>query len=250
MYTLVVIRHGESEWNKLNLFCGWTDVDLTETGYAEAKQAGSLLKEGGYRFDICYTSVLKRAIHTAYTVLDELDLAWIPMIKDYRLNERHYGALQGLNKSETTEKYGEEQVHLWRRSYDVQPPSLNKDDPRNPKKQAPYQKIKGEVKLPLTECLKDTVARVAPYFEEEIKPQIVAGKTLLIVAHGNSIRALRKHLEGISDKEIAGMNIPTGVPLVYHLNEDFTVRDVSYLGNQEAVQAKIDAVKKQSARSK
>ncbi len=249
MYTLVVIRHGESEWNKLNLFCGWTDVDLTETGYAEAEQAGKLLKEGDYHFDVCYTSVLKRAIHTAYTVLDELDLAWIPMVKDYHLNERHYGALQGLNKKETAEKYGDSQVHLWRRSYDVQPPALDSDDPRNPKNQAPYQHVKGETVLPLTECLKDTVARVAPYFETEIKPRIQAGEKILITAHGNSIRALRKHLEGISDEEIAGMNIPTGVPLVYHLNEDFTVHDVGYLGDQDAIKAKIDAVKKQSART-
>ena len=172
MHTLVIIRHGESQWNKLNLFCGWTDVDLTETGYEEAHQAGRLLREGNYHFDICYTSVLKRAIHTAYTVLDELDLAWIPMVKDYHLNERHYGALQGLNKKETAEKYGDSQVHLWRRSYDVRPPALPKDDERNPAKQAPYQRYKGTVELPLTECLKDTVARVAPYFESEIKPKI------------------------------------------------------------------------------
>ncbi len=249
MYTLVVIRHGESEWNKLNLFCGWTDVDLTETGYAEAKQAGILLKEGNYKFDLCYTSILKRAIHTAYTVLDELDLTWIPVVKNYHLNERHYGALQGLNKRETVDKYGDEQVHLWRRSYDVRPPALEENDRRNPEKQALYQKLKDKIKLPLSECLKDTVERVAPYFEEEIKPKIIAGENILIVAHGNSIRALRKHLEHISDEEIAGMNIPTGVPLVYHLNDDFTVHDVNYLGDQEAVKAKIDAVKKQSIRS-
>lgn len=248
MYTLVVIRHGESQWNKLNLFCGWTDIDLTDTGYEEARQAGKLLKEGNYQFDVCYTSVLKRAIHTAYTILDEVDLAWIPMVKDYHLNERHYGALQGLNKKETAEKYGDAQVHLWRRSYDVQPPALDKEDKRNPENQAPYQQYKDGVELPLTECLKDTVERVAPYFEAEIKPRIEAGEKILIAAHGNSIRALRKHLEGISDEEIAGMNIPTGVPLVYHLNEDFTVHDVGYLGDQEAIRAKIDEVKKQSAR--
>ena len=192
MHTLVIIRHGESQWNKLNLFCGWTDVDLTETGYEEAHQAGRLLREGNYHFDICYTSVLKRAIHTAYTVLDELDLAWIPMVKDYHLNERHYGALQGLN---------------------------------------------------------DTVARVAPYFESEIKPKIELGENVLITAHGNSIRALRKYLEDISDDEIAGMNIPTGVPLVYHLNEDFTVDHVGYLGDEDIIRAKIDAVKMQSVRT-
>lgn len=249
MYTLVVIRHGESEWNKKNLFCGWTDVDLTENGFREAKEAGKLLKAEGFTFDKCYTSVLKRAIHTAYSVLDEMDLVWIPVIKNYHLNERHYGALQGLNKTETTDKYGEEQVHLWRRSYDVCPPALSEDDPRNPKNQPPYQKL-ADVKLPLTECLKDTVARVAPYFESVIKPEIQNGEKVLIAAHGNSIRALRKHLEGISSDEIAGMNIPTGIPLVYHLNEDFTVHDVSYLGDQEAIQKKITAVKNQSAKSK
>ena len=249
MYTLVVIRHGESEWNKKNLFCGWTDVDLTENGFREAKEAGKLLKAEGFTFDKCYTSVLKRAIHTAYSVLDEMDLVWIPVIKNYHLNERHYGALQGLNKTETTDKYGEEQVHLWRRSYDVCPPALSEDDPRNPKNQPPYRKL-GDVKLPLTECLKDTVARVAPYFESVIKPEIQNGEKVLIAAHGNSIRALRKHLEGISSDEIAGMNIPTGIPLVYHLNEDFTVHDVSYLGDQEAIQKKITAVKNQSAKSK
>lgn len=250
MYTLVVIRHGESEWNKKNLFCGWTDVDLTDNGFAEARAAGEILKKEGYTFDRCYTSVLKRAIHTAYTVLDVMDLVWIPVIKDYHLNERHYGALQGLNKKETAEKYGEEQVHLWRRSYDVRPPALSPADPRNPRNQAPYQKFKDKVELPLTECLKDTVARVAPYFEAVIRPEIEKGGKILITAHGNSIRALRKHLEGISDADIAGMNVPTGVPLVYHLNEDFTVHDVGYLGDQEAIAAKINAVKNQSTCAK
>lgn len=248
MYTLVVIRHGESEWNQKNLFCGWTDVDLVENGFAEARKAGRLLREGGYSFDICYTSVLKRAIHTAYTVLDEMDLTWIPVIKNYHLNERHYGALQGLNKSETTAKYGAEQVQLWRRSYDVQPPSLTTDDPRNPVFLAPYQaEVAAGVKLPLTECLKDTVARVAPYFDSVIKPQIQSGKRVLIAAHGNSIRALIKHLEGVSNETIAGMNVPTAVPRVYHLNEDFTVHDVSYLGDQAEIRAKMEAVKQQSA---
>ena len=250
MYTLVVIRHGESQWNKKNLFCGWTDIDLTENGFNEARQAGTLLKKEGFTFDRCYTSVLKRAIHTAYTVLDEMDLTWIPVEKNYHLNERHYGALQGLNKTETTDKYGEEQVHLWRRSYDVRPPALADDDPRCPEHQAPYQKFKDEVKLPHTECLKDTVARVAPYFEEVIRPQIEKGEKVLIAARGNSIRALRKHLEGISPEEIAGMNVPTGIPLVYHLNPDFTVHDVAYLGDQDAIAAKINAVKNQSAGSK
>lgn len=249
MYTLVIIRHGQSEWNKKNLFCGWTDVELSEKGFEEARQAGELLKKEGFTFNRCYTSVLKRAIHTAYEALNQMDLNWIPVIKDYHLNERHYGALQGLNKTETTDKYGEEQVHLWRRSYDVRPPALAEDDPRNPVNQPPYQKIKDTVKLPLSECLKDTVARVAPYFDSVIRPQIEAGEKILIAAHGNSIRALRKHLEGISDEEIAGMNIPTGVPLVYKLNPDFTVHEVSYLGDQEAIQAKIKAVKNQSAAS-
>lgn len=251
MYTLVVIRHGESEWNQKNLFCGWTDVDLTENGFDEARKAGKLLAENGYRFDLCYTSVLKRAIHTAYTVLDEMDLTWIPVIKNYHLNERHYGALQGLNKKETTAKYGEEQVHLWRRSYDVRPPALAADDPRNPVFLPPYQEeVKAGVPLPLTECLKDTVARVAPYFEEVIRPQMEAGKQVLIAAHGNSIRALMKHLEGTSNEEIAGINVPTAIPRVYHLNEDFTVHDAAYLGDQDAIRAKIEAVKAQSAAKK
>ena len=250
MYTLVVIRHGESQWNKKNLFCGWTDIDLTENGFNEARQAGILLKKEGFTFDHCYTSVLKRAIHTAYTVLDEMDLTWIPVEKNYHLNERHYGALQGLNKTETTDKYGEEQVHLWRRSYDVRPPALPDDDPRCPENQATYAKLKNQVKLPHTECLKDTVARVAPYFDEVICPQMEKGERILIAAHCNSIRALRKHLEGVSADEIAGMNVPTGVPLVYHLNDDFTVHDVGYLGDQEAIAAKINAVKNQSAGSK
>lgn len=251
MYTLVVIRHGESEWNQKNLFCGWTDVDLVENGFNEAKRAGRLLKDGGYTFDVCYTSVLKRAIHTAYTVLDVMDLNWIPVIKNYHLNERHYGALQGLNKSETTAKYGEEQVHLWRRSYDVRPPALAEDDPRNPKFLAMYREEVAEgIELPLTECLHDTIERVAPYFEQVIKPQILAGKKVLIAAHGNSIRALIKHLEGISNEEIAATNVPTAVPRVYHLNDDFTVHDVSYLGDQDAIRAQIEAVKAQSAAPK
>lgn len=246
MYTLVVIRHGESLWNKKNLFCGWTDIDLTENGYNEAREAGEILKENHFTFDICYTSLLKRAIHTAYTVLDVLDEAWIPVIKDYHLNERHYGALQGLNKKATTEKYGEKQVHLWRRSFDVPPLPLKPDDPRNPANQPQYQKIKDKVKLPLTECLKDTCNRVDPYFDTVIKPRILQGEKVLIVAHGNSIRALRKHIEGISNDEIASMNIPTAIPLVYQLNDDFTVHSVGYLGDQAKIQAKINAVKNQS----
>lgn len=246
MYTLVVIRHGESQWNKKNLFCGWTDVDLTEQGFNEATQAGKLLKESDFTFDICYTSVLKRAIHTAYTVLDQMDLTWIPVIKNYHLNERHYGKLQGLNKRETTEKYGEEQVHLWRRSYDVRPPSLDENDERNPSKNLPYIKIGDGEKFPLSECLKDTVKRVVPYFESVIKPQILNDKKILIAAHGNSIRALMKYLENISDEEISKVNVPTGIPLVYKLDENFKVISKGYLGNQEEIQKKINAVKNQS----
>lgn len=246
MHQLAVIRHGESEWNQKNLFCGWTDVDLTADGREEARQGGALLLKEHCTFDICYTSVLKRAIHTAYEVLDRMDLAWIPMIKDYHLNERHYGALQGLNKADTAAKYGEKQVHLWRRSYDVRPPALAENDPRNPQFLPPYRHLKGQVKLPLTECLKDTVARVAPYFESVIAPDIRAGKKVLIVAHGNSIRALMKYLEHISDEEIAGINVPTGVPLLYHLTDSLTVADRHYLGDPEAVQSKIAAVRNQS----
>ncbi len=251
MHTLVVIRHGESEWNQKNLFCGWTDVDLAEKGFVEAHQAGALLRENGFSFDVCYTSVLKRAIHTAYTVLDELDLAWIPVVKDYHLNERHYGALQGLNKSETTEKYGAEQVQLWRRSYDVQPPALTEDDARNPALMPALRRLHEEgVQFPLTECLKDTVARVSPYFESEIKPRIAAGERVLIAAHGNSIRALMMILEGISPDEIAGINVPTGVPRVYRLRDDFSVESAEYLGDQDAIRAAMEAVKQQSAARK
>ncbi len=245
MYTVVVIRHGESEWNKKNLFCGWTDVDLSETGCAEADLAGDILRKEGYLFDVCYASVLKRAIHTAYRVLDRMDLAWIPVIKDYRLNERHYGALQGLNKAETAEKYGEKQVNLWRRSYDIQPPALSAEDPRNPAFLPPYQHLTDQAALPLTECLKDTVARVAPYFTGAIEPEIRKGKKVLIAAHGNSIRALVKYLEGVSDEEIAGVNIPTGIPLVYELDREFHVTGKRYLGDPEAIAAKIESVKNQ-----
>jgi 2,3-bisphosphoglycerate-dependent phosphoglycerate mutase len=249
MHTLVVIRHGQSEWNKKNLFCGWMDVDLTEQGFQEARQAGELLKKEGYDFDVCFSSILKRAIHTAYTVLDTMDRTWVPVIKNYHLNERHYGALQGKNKTEMTDTYGAEQVHLWRRSYDVCPPALSPEDPRNPVNQPAYRDIKDSVKLPLTECLKDTVARVAPYFDEVIRPEIEKGRRVLVAAHGNSIRALMKHLEGISEKDIAGINVPTGVPLVYEFNDDMTVKNRYFLGDQEAIRAKIEAVKQQSAGS-
>ena len=243
-YKLVLIRHGESEWNKLNLFTGWTDVELSELGKEEATNGGKLLKEGGYHFDVAYTSYLKRAIHTLNRVLEAMDEEYIPVIKTWRLNERHYGALQGLNKAETAEKYGEEQVKIWRRSYDVQPPALSETDPRNPALQRAYATV-DKKDLPLTECLKDTVARVVPYWEEVIKKDIVAGKSVIIAAHGNSLRALVKYLENISDEDIVNLNIPTGVPLVYELSEDFKVLNKYYLGNQDAIKEKMEAVKNQ-----
>ncbi len=249
MYKLVLIRHGESTWNKLNLFTGWTDVDLSEKGNQEAISAGVLLREEGYQFDIAYTSTLKRAIHTLWHVLDGIDQDWLPVIKDYRLNERHYGALQGLNKSETAEKYGEEQVHLWRRSFDVAPPKLDPSDERNPAGQAAYANVDPE-NLPLSESLKDTIARVVPYYESTIAPDIRAGKRVLIAAHGNSLRALVKYLDNISDEDIAGLNIPTGVPLVYELDEDLHPINHYYLGDQEAIASKIDAVKNQDKAKK
>lgn len=243
-YQLVLIRHGESEWNKLNLFTGWTDVELSEKGQEEAKNGGKLLKEAGFHFDVAYTSYLKRAIHTLNFVLSEMGEEYIPVHKTWRLNERHYGALQGLNKSETAEKYGEEQVKIWRRSYDVCPPALEVNDDRNPANQKAYAKV-GVQDLPLTECLKDTVARVLPYWECEIKPSIVAGNQVIIAAHGNSLRALVKYLEGISDEDIISLNIPTGVPLVYTFDENFHVLDKKYLGDQAAIEAAMNAVKNQ-----
>jgi 2,3-bisphosphoglycerate-dependent phosphoglycerate mutase len=244
-YKLVLVRHGESEWNKLNLFTGWTDVDLSEAGVQEAIEGGRLLKEGGYTFDVCYTSYLKRAIHTANHVLEQLDEEWIPVIKDWRLNERHYGALQGLNKAQTAEKYGQEQVMLWRRSYDVQPPALQPDDQRNPARQPAYAKVDPK-QLPLTECLKDCVARVVPYYEETIRPAIAAGEKVIIVAHGNSLRSLVKYLDDISDADIPALNIPTGIPLVYELDDQFKPIKHYYLGNQEELAAKIQAVANQA----
>ncbi len=246
MIKLVLIRHGESEWNKLNLFTGWTDVELSEKGVEEAKNGGKLLKEGGYSFDVCYTSYLKRAIHTAWHVLDGVDEDYIPVIKDWHLNERHYGALQGLNKAETAAKYGAEQVHQWRRSFDIAPPELEADDPRNPANQVQYKGVDSKV-LPLHESLKDTIARVVPYYNEVIVPEIKAGKKVLIAAHGNSLRALVKYLDNISDADIAGLNIPTGVPLVYELDEDLKPIKHYYLGDQEKIAAKINAVKNQDS---
>lgn len=243
-YQIVMIRHGESEWNKKNLFTGWTDVDLSEKGHLEAAQGGKALKEEGFTFDVCYTSVLKRAIHTANHVLEELDEEWIPVIKSYKLNERHYGALQGLNKAETAAKYGEQQVKIWRRSFDVQPPALTPEDDRNPALQKMYANVDPS-ELPLTESLKDTITRVIPYYENVIKKDILDNKKVLIAAHGNSLRALFKYLNDISDEDIINVNIPTGVPLVVELDENLEAVSYCYLGNQEEIQAKMDAVKNQ-----
>ena len=243
-YKLVLVRHGESEWNKLNLFTGWTDVPLSDKGVEEAIAGGKVLKEQGYKFDICYTSVLKRAIHTAFHVLDGVDQLYLPVIKDYRLNERHYGDLQGLNKKETAEKYGAEKVHEWRRSYDIPPPALEENDKRNPASQEQYAGI-DKKNLHIHESLKDTVARVIPYYESTIVPTIKSGKRVLIAAHGNSLRALVKYLDNISDAEIAELNIPTGVPLVYELNAELKPIKHYYLGDQEAINAKINAVANQ-----
>ncbi len=238
---LVMIRHGESEWNKLNKFTGWTDVDLTEKGRTEAAEAGKLLKAEGFDFDVCYTSFLKRAIHTAYLVLENMDLEWIPMVKCWKLNERHYGALQGLNKAETAEKFGEEQVLVWRRSYDVPPPALEPEDSRCPGKSQRYADLPPEGQ-PYTESLKETVARAVPYYEEVIKADMKAGKQVVVVAHGNSIRALVKHLENVSEKDIVSVNIPTGIPLVYEFDDDFNILSKGYLGDQDAIEAKAKAV--------
>lgn len=246
MTKLVLIRHGESEWNKLNLFTGWTDVELSEKGVQEAITGGKLLNEAGFRFDVAYTSTLKRAIHTCWHVLDGVDQAYLPVIKDYRLNERHYGALQGLNKKETAEKYGAEQVHQWRRSFDIAPPALEENDPRNPTLQDMYKNV-DKKDLPLHESLKDTIARVVPYYNDVIVPEIKAGKKVLIAAHGNSLRALVKYLKNISDEDIAGLNIPTGVPYVFELDDDLKVIKDYYLGDQEAIEAKINAVKNQDS---
>ena len=244
MTKLVLVRHGESEWNKLNLFTGWTDVDLSEKGHEEAKAAGKLLKAEGYDFDVCYTSYLKRAIHTLNHILDEMDRVWLPVTKTWKLNERHYGALQGLNKSETAEKYGEDQVKIWRRSFDVKPPKLEATDERNPANQAIYASVDPKL-LPLTESLETTIERVIPYYEEVIKKDMKAGKRVIIAAHGNSLRALVKYFDNMSKEEILGVNIPTGVPLVYEFDDDFKVIRKYYLGDQEALAAKMAAVANQ-----
>ncbi len=245
MYKLVLLRHGQSEWNLKNLFTGWTDVDLTEQGRAEALQAGKLLKEDGFTFDVAYTSVLKRAIRTLNIVLDEMDLMWLPVIKSYKLNERHYGALQGLNKAETAEKYGDEQVLIWRRSYDVPPPALEETDERYPGNDPRYAKL-DKSEIPLTESLKLTVERFIPYWNETIAPAIKSGEKVIIAAHGNSLRALVKHLDNMSEEEIVKLNIPTGVPLVYELDENLNPIKHYYLGDQEAIANAINAVANQT----
>jgi 2,3-bisphosphoglycerate-dependent phosphoglycerate mutase len=241
MYKVVLLRHGESAWNKENRFTGWTDVDLSEKGIEEAHKAGQTLKKEGYTFDIAYTSVLKRAIRTLWITLDEMDLMWIPVIRNWRLNERHYGALQGLNKAETAQKFSEEQVKIWRRSYDIQPPALEKTDERYPGNDPRYADLT-DAELPLTECLKDTVARFVPYWEGTIALMVKSGKRVLITAHGNSMRALVKYLDNVSDNEIVGLNIPTGIPLVYELDENLNSVKSYYLGDQEEIAKAAAAV--------
>ncbi|HTI39312.1 MAG TPA: 2,3-diphosphoglycerate-dependent phosphoglycerate mutase [Vicinamibacterales bacterium] len=245
MVTVVLLRHGESTWNKENRFTGWTDVDLSEKGREEAREAGRLLKDGGYSFDVAFTSVLKRAIRTLWIALDEMDLMWIPVDKSWRLNERHYGALQGLNKAETAANHGEAQVKIWRRSYDIPPPALAKDDPRHPSRDPRYARL-AESDLPLTESLKETVARFLPYWHDTIVPAVRSGRRVLIAAHGNSLRALLKHLDGISEQDIVELNIPTGIPLVYELDDELRPLRHFYLGDPEAAAAAAARVAAQS----
>jgi 2,3-bisphosphoglycerate-dependent phosphoglycerate mutase len=238
MHKLVLLRHGESGWNRENRFTGWTDVDLSTQGVEEARSAGRLLKAEGYAFDLAYTSVLKRAIRTLNLALEELDLLWVPVAKDWRLNERHYGALQGLNKAETAAKFGEAQVLAWRRSYDTPPPALEPGDPRHEARDPRY----AGVAVPRTECLKDTVARVIPYWEGTLEPAIRAGRRILVAAHGNSLRALIKHLDGVSDADIVGLNVPTGVPLVYELDDNLRPLRHYYLGDAGEIEKRVAAV--------
>jgi len=244
MHKVVLLRHGESTWNKENRFTGWTDVDLSEKGVGEAHKAGQTLKKEGYTFDIAYTSVLKRAIKTLWITLEDMDLMWIPVARNWRLNERHYGALQGLNKAETAQKYGEDQVHIWRRSYDTQPPALEKTDERYPGNDPRYSALTKE-ELPLTECLKDTVTRFVPYWEGTIAPTVKSGKQVLITAHGNSLRALVKYLDNIPENEIVGLNIPTGIPLVYELDENLKSIKSYYLGDADEIKKAAEAVANQ-----
>jgi 2,3-bisphosphoglycerate-dependent phosphoglycerate mutase len=244
MKKLVLLRHGESTWNKENRFTGWTDVDLSEKGVSEATAAGRTMKEEGYVFDVAYTSVLKRAIKTLWLSLEQMDQMWIPVNNTWRLNERHYGALQGLNKAETAAQHGMEQTQIWRRSYDVPPPALTPDDPRHPGHDPRYAAL-SPTDLPLTECLKDTVARFLPYWHETIAPAVKSGKRVVIAAHGNSLRALIKYLDNISDSDIVELNVPTGVPLVYELNDDLTPIRHYYLGDQDAIKKAAEAVANQ-----
>jgi 2,3-bisphosphoglycerate-dependent phosphoglycerate mutase len=244
MYKLVLVRHGESTWNLENRFTGWTDVDLTPTGVEQAKTAGQLLKADGYEFDLAYTSVLKRATRTLWHCLDEMDRTWLPVVHSWRLNERHYGALQGLNKTDMAKQYGDAQVLVWRRSYDTPPPALEPTDPRSERGDLRYAKLQPE-QVPLTECLKDTVARVLPFWNESIAPAIRSGKKVLIAAHGNSIRALVKYLDGIADDAIVGVNIPNGIPLVYELDANLKPIRNYYLGDAEAAAKAAAAVASQ-----
>ena len=247
MHKVVLLRHGESTWNKENRFTGWTDVDLSEKGLAEAHEAGKLLREGGFVFDVAYASVLKRAIRTLWIALDELDQMWIPIYNTWRLNERHYGGLQGLNKAQIAEQFGAEQVHIWRRSYDVPPPPLTADDPRYPGLERRYANLTA-AELPLTECLKDTVARFLPYWHETIVPALQSGQRVIIAAHGNSLRALVKYLDNIPDAEIVELNIPTGIPLVYELDDNLKPIRHYYLGDPEAAAKAAAAVAAQAQR--
>jgi 2,3-bisphosphoglycerate-dependent phosphoglycerate mutase len=249
MPTLVLLRHGESVWNKENRFTGWTDVDLSERGCQEARESGRLMKEGGYTFDLAYTSVLKRAIRTLWIALDEMDQMWLPVIKSWRLNERHYGALQGLNKAETAEKHGEAQVKIWRRSYDIPPPPLDADDPRHAGLDRRYAELSSR-EVPLTESLKTTVDRFLPYWKDVIAPSILSGRRVLIAAHGNSLRALVKYLDRISDDEIVELNIPTGIPLVYELDDALRPLKHYYLGDPKAAAEAAARVAQQSSARK
>ena len=244
MYKLVLIRHGESTWNLENRFTGWTDVDLTPTGVEQARNAGRLLKAEGYEFDVAYTSVLKRAIRTLWLALDEMDRTWLPVVKAWQLNERHYGGLQGLNKADMAKQYGDEQVLIWRRSYDTPPPALEANDPRSERGDARYAALQPE-QIPLTECLKDTVARVIPFWNERMAPAIQSGQSLVVGAHGNSIRALIKYLDGISDTDIVNLNIPNGIPLVYELDDNLKPIRSYYLGDAEAAAKAAAAVASQ-----
>jgi 2,3-bisphosphoglycerate-dependent phosphoglycerate mutase len=247
-HTLVLIRHGESQWNLENRFTGWTDVDLTPKGLAEARSAGALLKAEGYAFDVCYTSMLRRAIRTLWTMLDEMDAMWLPVVHSWRLNERHYGALQGLNKSETAARFGDEQVLIWRRAYGIAPDPLPQGDPREAQGDPRYARLRAD-EIPRTECLRDTVERVVPLWNESIAPAIKLGRRVVIAAHGNSLRALIKHLDGISEEDIVHMNIPTGRPLVYQLDDQLKPISSGYLGDQAEVEAAMSAVAAQGKKA-